>query len=260
MKKINEENIPNEVPIVILSHNRADRVHTYKAIDNCLVCVEESQVEEYAKYVPRDKIVSHPDAIKGLPPKRQWVFDKYGTVFVLDDDVTAIRIMNNHKARKLSSEEAYAYIQNLYTMAVDLDCYLFGIRIPVNHMAYDFYYYNFRGIYPAGGFCGVIDWNNNELYNYNDRKFLAEDMFLALLCIFKYRYFLTDTRVSIDMRNAGKGDGGVQEIRNYENEKYAYTVLRKHFGDSAQSVRREKNKNSTKNSQKHYFNRRLNTN
>lgn len=255
MRKIDIEKQPTEIPVVILSHNRADKVHSFNAVANAYVCVEESQKSEYAKYIPEDRIITHPDIIRGLPPKREWLFKKFDTVFSIDDDIVCFFRALSREGKALSPEEAYCHIQNLYQLSLDLDSHLFGIRVPINAVTYDgFQPYTYQAGHPAGTFCGVIDYKNSGLYNFDDTTFLAEDMFIALLNLYKHRYFVTDCRVSARIANQSKNNGGLQDIRNYQNEKKAYRILKEHFGDSIGLVVRNKKKLAFS-SQKQYFNR-----
>lgn len=56
--------------IVIPSHKRHDRVFAKKIVKDPIICVAESQADIYKRYNPECEIVSHPDDIIGLIPKR----------------------------------------------------------------------------------------------------------------------------------------------------------------------------------------------
>lgn len=55
--------------IVIPSYKRADRVLTKEICKDVILCVPESQEEDYKNYNPDVEIVCHPDSVKGLPAK-----------------------------------------------------------------------------------------------------------------------------------------------------------------------------------------------
>lgn len=52
-----------------------------------IICVAESQKEEYQRCNPNCEIVTHPDDVIGLIPKRNWMAKYFGDLFMLDDDV-----------------------------------------------------------------------------------------------------------------------------------------------------------------------------
>ncbi len=57
------------VKLIIMSHKRSDNVVTVETIDNCCLCVEESQVEAYKKNYPDVEYLIHPDSVVGLSEK-----------------------------------------------------------------------------------------------------------------------------------------------------------------------------------------------
>ena len=79
-----------EVAIVIPTHGRAGSVSTFKVFPMAILCVAESQEKLYREAYPDKEIVVHPDSIKGLASKRQWIYDYWGDVFQVDDDITAM--------------------------------------------------------------------------------------------------------------------------------------------------------------------------
>lgn len=75
--------------IVIPSHKRHDKVVSKKLVNNPIICVAKSQLELYKEYNPECEIVTHPNNIVGLIPKRNWMLEKFGELFMVDDDVFA---------------------------------------------------------------------------------------------------------------------------------------------------------------------------
>ena len=65
---------------------------THRLLQNFLVCVPESQAADYETVAP-GHVVTHPDSVRGLTPKLNWMFDHLaddeGIVF-LDDDLEYI--------------------------------------------------------------------------------------------------------------------------------------------------------------------------
>ena len=73
--------------IVIPSHKRPDKVLSKKLVVNPILCVAESQKGIYQEYNPGVEIVTHPDDVVGLIPKRNWMAKHFGDLFMIDDDV-----------------------------------------------------------------------------------------------------------------------------------------------------------------------------
>ena len=72
---------------VIPSAGRAETMTTHKLFREAFVCVPESQVQMYRKYI--DRVVPHPDTVYGMGQKRQWILDNFDEdiIFMADDDI-----------------------------------------------------------------------------------------------------------------------------------------------------------------------------
>ena len=79
-----------KIEIVIPSMGRADRVLTKKAISHAKICVPESEAKLYSEYNPELEIITHPDSLKGLTLKRQFIHEAFPNVFMIDDDIDCI--------------------------------------------------------------------------------------------------------------------------------------------------------------------------
>ena len=78
------------VKIVVPSMSRAKTITTHRMLRECLVCIPESQVEEYAQTLPRSSLLPHPDSVRGLAPKLNWIYQAMRdepAFMVMDDDV-----------------------------------------------------------------------------------------------------------------------------------------------------------------------------
>ena len=83
--------------IVIPSHKRHDRVFAKKLVNDPIICVAESQADLYQQFNPECEIVTHPDDVIGLIPKRNWMAKHFGELFMLDDDVHACKAIYAEK-------------------------------------------------------------------------------------------------------------------------------------------------------------------
>lgn len=75
-----------QLRIVIPSHKRHDRVFAKKLVNDPIICVAESQADLYRQFNPDCEIVTHPDDVVGLIPKRNWMAKHFGNLFMLDGE------------------------------------------------------------------------------------------------------------------------------------------------------------------------------
>lgn len=79
--------------IVIPSHKRHDRVFAKKLVNDPIVCGGREPSRPVSWFNPDCEIVTHPDDIIGLIPKRNWWARYFGELFMLDDDVHACKTL-----------------------------------------------------------------------------------------------------------------------------------------------------------------------
>lgn len=81
----------SDIPIVCPSAGRSHKVLTKRIIpEGLILCVPEAEAGLYEKHNPTCEIVAHPDSIIGLAPKRQWIIERWPSVFMVDDDITHV--------------------------------------------------------------------------------------------------------------------------------------------------------------------------
>ena len=117
--------------IVIPSHKRHDRVFAKYLVNDPIICVTKSQADIYKQFNPDCEIVTHPDDVVGLIPKRNWMAKHFRNLFMLDDDVDACKKLYTEKgesARIRDRNEITKIIENLYDIACMLDVHLFGFN------------------------------------------------------------------------------------------------------------------------------------
>lgn len=226
-----------EIKIVIPSHNRWESITTHKVIKNSVVCIAKSQVQKYRNLHPDMEIIEHPDTVVGLSAKRQWIYEKFGDVFMVDDDITAISCVFAKKTRKLSPEQTFEIIQNAYHFCIEAGIYLFGFSKNPNPIAYDV----FKPIKLTGGINGSnfgIRKNKNLFFNHE--SVAVEDYWISGLNAFFNRKCYIDLRFCFVQKDTFHNVGGLSNFRTLESEKKDTLFLRKKFGEAIQI------KNSTK--------------
>lgn len=241
---------PIEIAVVIPSMGRADRVLTKDAISNAILCVPESEKEEYEKYNKGIEIVTHPDSLKGLTLKRQFIYEKFRNVFMIDDDIKCISRMYQEKGEeeKLTKDEAYDIIQYIGNCAKLAGCYLFGISKETNPLCYnEMSPISLNGV--VNGDMGLLE--GSDLFFHEEAK-VSEDYWISAYNAYLHRYCWIDNRFAAKAKDTFGSTGGCSNIRTKEQEKKDTLFLRKMFGEAIQM------KESTKLSKcKHEFMRTL---
>ncbi|WP_151088777.1 GREB1-related protein [Hymenobacter baengnokdamensis] len=79
------------VEVGIPSHKRAGRIATLGLLPSAIVCIAESQAAEYRAAHPGAQLVTHPDSVVGLQAKRNWMYQHFGNLLMVDDDLTDFR-------------------------------------------------------------------------------------------------------------------------------------------------------------------------
>lgn len=224
---------PIQIPIIIPSMSRAGLVTTHKMVTDPILCVPESQSEAYREHYPEIEIQAHPDSIKGLPLKRQWINDRFDTVFQMDDDLTGMFHMGIAPTERqvfYTPSEVRDIIQGTYETALELGCFVFGF----NNVA-DIRMYNpLRPIQHTGfipsGYIGFIDWKKSGLF-YNPKAFMVDDYWIICLNAYYHRYTFRDNRFGFREVKNRNNSGGQAMFRNWDNEKQGFELLKKYFGD-----------------------------
>ena len=197
------------IKIVIPSYKRADKVLTKDIIKDAIICVPDSQKEEYAEYCPNNEIVCHPDEIKGLVPKRNWMVQKFGELFMMDDDIAGIQKvygkMNDSALVDKDPERNYKRVQELYDMAKCFGVHLFGFSPNFGPL----YFNEFKPLRLdskiTGCAYGVIKSPNT--WWPEDLK-LKEDFWISGLVKYQERMILCDCRFYVCQKNTFDSGGG----------------------------------------------------
>ena len=171
--------------IVIPSHKRHDRVMSKRLVVDPIICVEESQADLYKEHNPECEIVTHPDSVIGLIPKRNWMAKHFGDLFMLDDDVHVVKNLNAERGESgviRDPKKITHIIESLYELACMLDVHLFGFTSRISPVMYDESGYYSLSKMITGCAYGVR-YNKNVWWN--DEIKLKEDFWIS--CYMKYK-------------------------------------------------------------------------
>lgn len=236
---VSREFEPIDFKIVVPTYKRAGRVKVLKVVKDPILCVAESENDIYKENYPDVEVLAHPDSVVGIDHKRQWIYKKFGNVFMLDDDVIACRRMYTFVQKKdatcLTPQETRDLIQWVGNTAAICGCYLFGFTTypRVEH------FNAFKPISLTGRIVGASfgimksDKLSFVVAESSGIGGLGEDYIVSGLNAYHYRKCFIDNRFYFDPGpNTASDSGGCAAFRTVEFEKRSFFILKKLFGDA----------------------------
>lgn len=217
---------------VIPSHKRHDMVFAKRLVSDPIICVARSQEGIYRDYNPDCEIVTHPDDVIGLIPKRNWMARHFGDLMMLDDDVHVVKKLYAEKGEPGTLRdpvEITRIITDLYELACMLDVHVFGFTSAISPVMYDEWSYYSLSKMITGCSYGVR-YNKNVWWNEDLR--LKEDFWISCYLKYKERKILTDLRYNFSQKGTFVSEGGLAAFRNQDEERRSILLIKKHFGDS----------------------------
>ena len=220
-----------EIAVVCPSHKRAERVLAKNVVAGLKICVPESQREEYEKHNPECEIVTHPDTVLGLSLKRQWIYEHWGNVFMVDDDVTGFdRVyVEPGEVSAVDPVTAHDIIQFAGNMAGMVGAKLFGFTDKPNPVMYrGFKPWSLTG-YVTGCAIGLLEGGK---FSFSPKAVAVEDYYISGLNAYFHRRAFIDRRFNFKQKDTFMGVGGLADFRTEESEKQDTLFLRKLFGSA----------------------------
>lgn len=219
-----------EIKIVIPTYKRAGIVTTLDHVANAALCVTESEHDVYRRQHPKADIIVHPDSIIGLAPKRQWIYEKFGNVFMLDDDITAVyRLYMRQLGPKLKPQETWNIIQWCGNMAKLSGCYLFGFNKNPSPIIYS----PFAPIEMSGVITGcAFGMLEGSRLRFTSESTAVEDFYISGLNAHYHRKAFIDKRFNFVQDQTFTKRGGQSVHRNLDTERKDTLFLRKCFGEA----------------------------
>lgn len=223
------------VPIVIPTAGRAKAISSYRYVSDTIICVAESEADLYKENNPGQSWVTHPDSVKGIAEKRQWIYDQFGNVFMMDDDLTGLKKLTPKAGEKdtTTPEQANAIIQNCANLAKIAGCYLFGF----NNFVRPEHYHGHTPFALSGYIngCGLrlLEGGADKL-KFDKLIKTNNDFYIAGLNAFYYRKNFIDKRYAFNQDSFANNLGGCSDVRTNEAEKSDFELLEKYFGSAMQ--------------------------
>lgn len=222
-----------EIKIVVPTHKRANKVLTKKAVSDVILCVAESQKNEYALHNPECEIVTHPDSVVGLLPKRNWIYKHFGNVMQLDDDIPAMHrlYVEPKEPHIVPPDIAKKIIEQTADNCKQVGAYLFGFNTAPNPLMFKANKPIELTGYVTGCAQGLLA--GSALW-YNEDIILNCDYWISLLNAYHHRIVFKDMRYYFAQKDTFIGAGGLAEFRNLKAEESDFKLLKKYFGEAVQ--------------------------
>lgn len=224
-----------EVKIVIPSHKRAEKVRTVAIVPGAIICVPKAQEESYKRHNPDSEILAHPDDVIGLAVKRNWIYQKFGDVLMLDDDLTRFSRLylepNSLRTSRVTPQDTLAIIQQTAYMAKQIGAFVFGFSSVADAR-------NFKPQRPfrLTGYCNGSSFGllRGSKVFFHKEAVAVEDYFGSLINAYYHRYAFFDLRFGFVQERTFKNLGGQAEFRNKESEEKDSKFLRRMFGNAVE--------------------------
>lgn len=248
-----------EIKVLIPTHKRAGNVPTLKVIHPASLVVAESEVDDYRRAHPKADIIAHPDSIIGLAPKRQWIYERFGNVFMLDDDIQQLMrlylaTMVSTKATRLTPNEAFELVQWCGNTARLAGCFLFGFSKDPNPLLYR----PFAPIKLTGMVNGcALGLLEGSKLRFTPETTAVEDFWISGLNAHLHRKAFIDRRFCFVQKGTFQAAGGQSSHRTLETERRDTLFLRRCFGSAITSKAESHGSGSTKSKSKNPYGRTL---
>jgi len=222
-----------KVEIVIPSAGRPDAVLT--KITGQILYVPESEKQKYEKHNPNSRIECHPEnKYKNLAAKRQSIYKKFGSVFMVDDDikfVSRLYLPGNNRHTHLTPDEIAELIQKTAQQAKTAGCHLFGFNNTPNAK----HYYPHKPISLTSYInASAFGLHKSEHLYFTERTTAAESHWINLLNAYAHRKAWCDMRFCFVQAPGSTffRPGGQTAHRTMQTELEDTLFLRRMFGQA----------------------------
>ena len=222
-----------DIKIIIPTYKRAGSVTTAALVSNAALCVTESEEAEYRENHPDAEIIVHPDDVRGLAAKFQWIYERYPNVCMLEDEIYFISRLYTTSGRvsfrRLTPDEVYEIIQWCGNMAKLCGCYLFGFNKNPTQMVFDPMVPIKLSGFVTGAAFGLLEGSG---LRFSPESVGVEDFYISGMNAYKHRKAFLDLRFNFAQKDTFYARGGQAEYRTEETEKEGTLYLRRMFGQA----------------------------
>lgn len=218
------------VKIVIPTAGRATAITSHKYMANTIICCPQAELDQYKAHNPEAEYFPHPDSVKGIALKRQWIWDKFRNVFMMDDDLKGLKRLTQKagETEAVDAEHGYYIIQNLANIARLAGAHLFGF----NNFVRPEHYHGHQPFALTGYIngCGMGLLEGGKLLKFNPDIKTNNDFFICALNAYHYRKCFIDKRFAFNQDSFANNIGGCADVRTNEAEESDFNILKQFFG------------------------------
>ena len=192
-----------------------------------------SQAREYES--AGAPILPHPESVKGLTPKLNWLLDKFkaedAVVFIDDDIVSLQRCFVSPGEASTIREPALieAIIRATCILARDVGAYYFGWEASNGALRY---YTGLKPVMLTGYINGcAMGFRRGHGLRFDERIVAKNDFDIAAMNAWRHRICVKDCRYTFCQAETFKGRGGQAAYRTSETERRDVALLQKKWGD-----------------------------
>jgi len=192
------------------------------------IFVDEREFEDYAQYIDKAKIITHPPT-NGFVAVRRAMMEQKKTpaVVMIDDDFTGVVSLVGRRTRKITDAGAILQlIENGVNIACDLGIGFYCWNRNANPMQF-FAADPFGLVGPA---CGAMIYTGNGECKPDSLLKNYEDADMTLQSLIQHRIVFCDRRYYFDFGRVWCGAGGLQGLRTEESEKRDREIIAKKWG------------------------------
>jgi hypothetical protein len=208
---------------------------THKLIPSAVVVVPASQRADYERVVGIRRVLTHPDSVKGLTPKLNWILEHFrnaDAVVSIDDDIVSLQrcfVSPGESATIRDSQLVEAIIRSTFRLARDVGAFYFGWEASNGALRY---YTGLKPIALTGYINGcAMGFRRGHGLRFDERIVAKNDFDIAAMNAWKHRRCVKDCRFTFCQKETFTGRGGQAAFRTSVTEKRDVELLRKKWGD-----------------------------
>jgi len=213
---------------------------THRLLPGAVVCVPASQRAEYAKVLGPGarsyaRILTHPDSVKGLTPKLNWILDYFASeeaIVFVDDDIVSVQRCFTEPGEDATIRDPRVIldiIHSTYILARDVGAYYFGWEASNGALRY---YTGLKPIMLTGYINGcAMGFRKGHGLRFDERIVAKNDFDIAAMNAHKHRLALKNCRYTFCQKETFTGRGGQAAYRTSGTEKRDVDLLQRKWGD-----------------------------
>jgi hypothetical protein len=213
--------------IVTPSKGRHDNVLAVNAFgEDLVIMVPSNELDAYRESYPDNEVIAEPEWVRNIGGARAAIYEKFGSVFMVDDDSTGMVAVAETPPRKVSPKTACEVIYRVADMADQLGLKLWGTSRDANPLHYS----PQRPFKVTGELSGAVLGLHPSEHLRIPKWPIAEDIYVCALNAYYHRAMLADMRYALPHTMNAKG--GVANVRTVRTGRAAKGWLREAFGDA----------------------------